>query len=253
MIAGMERAFTALWRGIASQFRPAMLGLLVIPLVVGIVFWVGVAWFAWDPFVAWLRGITFGSEGVMHWIATQAAGLGFDSLPGVVTGTMALLLLLPLPFVTALVIIAVLVMPVVTRHLGQRHYPDVARQGSWSVLASLWNASSSVVIFALGYLLTLPLWLIPPLAFVIPWLWWSWLTARVMRFDALVEHADPQERRTLVARHRRAAFVLAMMLTALNYIPPLFLITPVLSALAFVHFSLAALREHRSAPSAAGN
>ncbi len=222
-----------------------MLGLLVIPFVVAIVFWVAIAWFAWDPLLAWLRGATFGADGVMHWIDAQALRFGFEGLQGVVVFVMALLLLLPMPFVTALVVIGVLVMPVVNRHLGQRAYPDVARHGSWSVSASVWNAFSSVAIFIVGYLVTLPLWLIPPLAFVIPWLWWSWLTARIMRFDSLVEHADPAERRELIARYRRSAFVLAMMVTSLNYVPPLFLLTPVLSALVFVHFSLTALRESR--------
>ena len=38
------------------------------------------------------------------------------------------------------------------------------------------------------------------------------------------------------------------MVTALNYVPPLFLITPVLSALAFAHYSLALLRDERGRP-----
>lgn len=224
-----------------------MLGLLVIPFVVAIVFWVAVAWFAWDPLLTWLRGAAFGDDGVMHWLDAQALRLGFAGFQGVVVFVLAFLLLAPMPFVTALVIIGVVVMPVVNRHLGQRAYADVARHGSWSLAASLWNALSSLVIFVVGYVLTLPLWLIPPLAFVVPWLWWSWLTARVMRFDSLVEHADPAERRALIAGHRRSAFVLAMMVTVLNYVPPLFLLTPVLSALVFVHFSLDALRERRAA------
>jgi len=85
----------------------------------------------------------------------------------------------------------------------------------------------------------------------VPWLWWSWLTARVMRFDSLVEHADARERKAAIASRRAEYFVLALLVTALNYVPPLFLITPVLSALAFSHYSLALLREQRTAPLAA--
>ncbi|MBN9425424.1 MAG: EI24 domain-containing protein [Burkholderiales bacterium] len=111
--------------------------------------------------------------------------------------------------------------------------------------ASLWNALLAVVVFSIGYLLTIPLWLVPPLALVVPWLWWSWLTARAMRFDSLVEHASADERRAVIGTRRREYFVLALLVTALNFIPPLFLITPVLSALAFAHYSLARLREAR--------
>ena len=80
---------------------------------------------------------------------------------------------------------------------------------------------------------------------IVPWLWWGWLTARLMRFDSLVEHADTQERRELIQRHRRSFLLLGLLVSALNYIPPLFLVTPVLSALAFAHYSLALLRVER--------
>jgi hypothetical protein len=46
----------------------------------------------------------------------------------------------------------------------------------------------------------MPLWLIPPLVLVLPPLIWGWLTYRVMSFDALAEHASPEERATCCAR-----------------------------------------------------
>jgi hypothetical protein len=42
--------------------------------------------------------------------------------------------------------------------------------------------------------------------------------------------------------------VLGLACAALNYIPPLFLIAPVLSALVFGHYSLSRLREMRTMP-----
>lgn len=44
-------------------------------------------------------------------------------------------------------------------------------------------------------MLTLPLWLIPPLALLLPPLILGWLTYRVMAHDVLAEHADAAERR----------------------------------------------------------
>ncbi|HEY0876953.1 MAG TPA: hypothetical protein VGE10_00740, partial [Zeimonas sp.] len=55
------------------------------------------------------------------------------------------------------------------------------------------------------------------------------------------------ERGASNAEHRRSYLLLALLVTLLNYVPPLFLITPVLSALAFAHYSLALLRQRRSA------
>jgi hypothetical protein len=243
----MDRAVTAFLRALRSQLHPKMLALLLVPFAVAIVFWAVVALLVWDPLVDWLRLQFFEGAGVANWIYGQAERFGLEGLRGVVTAAIALMLIVPLMFVTALLIIALFSMPAVNRHLGAGPYRDVERRGSWSIVASLWNAVVATLVFVVGYLVTLPLWLIPPLGFIVPWLWWGWLTARLMRFDSLVEHADSRERAEAITRHRRPYFALGMMVTALNYIPPLFLVTPVLSALAFAHYSLALLRDEREA------
>jgi len=246
----VQRVLAAFGRAVASQLHPKMLSLLVVPFVLAIVFWVLTAYLVWTPLTDWLQGWLFGG-GLLARGAEWAAGYGLAGLRDWIPALIALLLVVPVMFATAVVLIAVFAMPVVVRHLGGGAYRDVERLGSLSVAASVWNAASASLLFVAGYLLTLPLWLIPPLALVVPWLWWSWLTARVMRFDSLVEHADAGERKAAIASRRSEYFVLALLVTALNYVPPLFLITPVLSALAFTHYSLALLREQRAAPPAA--
>ena len=243
----MDRAVTAFLRGLASLLHPQMLSLLLVPFAVAIAFWAVVALLVWHPLIDWLSVEFFDGGGVVAWFYGLAEGLGFEGLRAIATATVALMLVVPLMFVTTLLIIAVFSMPAVNRHLGAVPYRDVERRGNWSVAASLWNALAGTSLFLAGYLLTLPLWLIPPLGFVVPWLWWGWLTARLMRFDSLVEHADPNERAAVIAIHRRAYLLLGLMVTALNYVPPLFLVTPVLLGLAIAHFSLALLRVERRA------
>ena len=48
--------------------------------------------------------------------------------------------------------------------------------------------------------------LIPPLALIVPWLWWGWLTARLMRFDSLVEHATAEERERLIREYHNTNY-----------------------------------------------
>jgi len=242
----VDRVLSAFLRSVASLFHPKMLALLLVPFLVAVVFWGVVALLVWAPLLDWLGAVFFDGEGAGAWIFAQAERFGFSGLGDLLAALAALMLILPLMFATALVIIAVFAMPAVNRHLGGGPYRDVERRGSWSVPASAWNALAGSAVFVAGYLLTLPLWLIPPLAFFVPWLWWSWLAARLMRFDSLVEHADPVERRALIARHRWNYFALGMMVSVLNYIPPLLIVTPVLSALAFAHYSLAVLRDARA-------
>lgn len=242
----MKRVLSAFLLSLRSQMHPKMLALLVIPFVVAVVFWTLVALFAWTPLVESLRGLLFEGDGLLAAFFGWVASTGIAGVEGLLLNGFALMLLLPLMFATALVIIAVVSMPAVNLHLGTGAYRDVVRRGSWSVLASLWNALSGTLLFTVGYLATLPLWLIPPLGFLLPWLCWGWLTARVMRFDSLVEHADPAERKAVIEEHRNQYLVLGLLVSVLNYIPPLFLVTPVLSALAFGHFSLALLRDRRA-------
>ncbi len=243
----MHRVLAAFSRSIVSQLHPRMLALLVWPFLVAIVGWIVLAWFAWGPLVDWIADGLLARSSMIQWTFDRMGAMGFESAPDFAATALALLVAIPMIFATGVALVAVLAMPIVVRHLGER-YPEVQRAGSASVAASIWNAVSSLAIFVVGYLLTMPLWLVPPLAFIVPWLWWSWLTARTMRFDSLVEHADPLERRALIKTHRRSYLLLGMLVTVLNYIPPLFLVTPVLSALAYAHFSLDALRRARVVP-----
>jgi len=247
----MERVLKAFGRAIVSQLHPRMLALLILPFVVSILFWIGTAWLVWTPLTDWLAAALF--EG--GWLGTVhgwAEGVGLGGIRSWIPALIALLLVVPASWVTAVVLVSVFAMPLVMRFLGARHYPEVLRRGTGSPLPGLWNVLVVLLVFAAGYLLTLPLWLIPPLALVIPWLWWSWLTARVMRLDSLVEFADGAECRQLQQRYRKEYFLLAMAVSALNLIPPLFLVTPVLSALAFGHYSLAMLQTQRSRITAPG-
>lgn len=244
--AAMQAVLNAFGRAIISQLHPKMLALLVVPLVLAIVFWIATAYWFWAPITGWLQSWLFGG-GWLSSIGAWATSHGFSGFAQWIVALLALLIIVPVMFATAVVLIAVFAMPLVIRHLGEGPYRDVARKGSLAVTPSVWNAVSTTVLFVVGYVITLPLWLIPPLAFIVPWLWWSWLTARVMRFDSLAEHASVDERKVSIAGQRRNYFLLALLVTLLNYVPPFFLITPVLSALAFAHYSLALLRRQRLA------
>ena len=49
----------------------------------------------------------------------------------------------------------------------------------------------------LALVLSLPLWLVPPLVLILPPLIWGWLTSRVLAYTAVAGHASLVERRLL--------------------------------------------------------
>jgi hypothetical protein len=102
---------------------------------------------------------------------------------------------------------------------------------------------------------------------IIPPLIWGWLTYRVMSFDALADHASPQERRKVIKEHRMPLLGIGVVCGYLGAAPTvlwasgvMFLVfAPVLvvvaiwiytlvfafSSLWFAHYCLAALQKMR--------
>jgi Etoposide-induced protein 2.4 (EI24) len=70
-------------------------------------------------------------------------------------------------------------------------------------------------------LLTLPLWLVPPLALVLPVLVCGWLSARVLSYGSLAVHADGDERRALCRLHRWPLLAMGLIASALGLAPTL--------------------------------
>jgi hypothetical protein len=148
-----------------------------------------------------------------------------------------------------------------------RRFPQLARlhgAGFWS--SAGWSLGCTLLALVV-LVLSLPLWLVPPLVLILPPLIWGWLTYRVMSFDSLAEHADRDERRTLLRVHRWPLLAMGVAAGYLGAAPSLvwalgalsLVFAPVLivvaiwlytvvfafSALWFAHYLLAALQELR--------
>ena len=242
----MPPSLSAFLKALLSQLHPKMLGLLALPAFVCVIVLTLVAGFAWTPLSAGVSLHMLEPNTTIGKAYVWASGLGLGGIKEILMISMALLIFTPLAFVLGLAVTAAVAMPVVVRFLGSGGYKDIHLEGSFSVSGSLLNSFVALAVFAVVYLLSVPLWLVPIVGLLVPWLCWSWLTARIMRFDSLLEHATPAEREVIIKTHRTQYFLLGMMLSALNFFPLMVLVTPVLSALAFGHFSLRALRELRA-------
>jgi len=242
-LQGVSRAFG---RAVVSQFHPAMLFALLLPFFIVLLGSVILVWLFWAPVTDWLRH-GFETWPVIGQVEAWLLAMGLVSLQLWLVPILAACILLPLSGLAGIAVAAVFVMPLVLRHLGQGAYADVARQGQWAFAASAWNATWVVVLFCLGWMLTMPLWLFPPLALVLPTLWWTFAFTRMLRLDALVEHASPDERRRLIRRHNLGFWTLGLICALLSLLPPAWLFLPVFSSLLFAHFALEMLRRERRA------
>jgi uncharacterized protein involved in cysteine biosynthesis len=230
--------FTAYARAMRDLFRPRILAVLVLPMLGAIFLWTVLAWFFWD---AWIRPVRafLGSSVIAGWFGSYADWFA--------SGSAALLLfalVIGATFVTAIVITELVAMPVIVSTV-EREYPQLAKRGGMNVTGSIMNALVAVGVFALLWILTLPLWLTGFGAVLVPALTSAYLMQRLFRFDALSEHATHEEYREIVRRNGSRLYGLGLALAPVYYVPVVNLIAPVFSGLAFTHFCLAALARLR--------
>jgi len=206
------------------------------PALVALVVWIGLMTFALEGLIGILV-----EQPPLTWLASWGAAW-LAKLGAVLAGW---LLVLAAAFVTAMLLAAIFVMPLLLDHVALADYPELARAGKDSLLAGAWNSIAAVLLYAVGWLLTLPLWLLPGLGLLLPILWMAWLTRRTFAYDALTVHATDQEWRVLRRQHGLPLLLLGVVLALLAHIPVLGLLTPTLAALAYTHFCLEALRRLR--------
>ena len=239
--AGVAQAFK---RALVSQCHPNMLLAILLPFVIALLGALLLLWLFWTPLTGWL------DMQASEWAFVNDAdawmlGVGLFSLKLYLVPIVAVIILLPLSGILGLAIAAIFVMPLVLRHVSAREYVSVARQGRNATAYSVWNAIWVSCVFAAGWLLTLPLWLVPPVGILLSIFWWAFAFSRMMRVDAIVEHASPQERAILLKRHNTGFWVIGLVCALLNLLPPAWIILPVYAGLVNAHYGLEALRRLR--------
>ena len=232
----MADVMLALMRSLATLARPRIWLLMVGPGLVALVAWIGLTVFMLDSLIAGFIVVP-----PMSWLTAWGA-VCLAKLFAVLGGW---LLILAATYVTAMLLAAIFVLPLLLNQVAASDYPELARMGKDSVTASTWNSVSAALLFIAGWLLTLPLWLIPGLGLILPMFWMAWLNRRTFTYDALAVHATDDEWRELRRRHAAPLLMLGITLALVAHIPLLGLLAPTLAALAYIHYALEALRKMR--------
>ena len=149
-------------------------------------------------------------------------------------------------YLTASLLAAILILPLMLKHLATTEYRDVAAMGADSFTAATVNSLWASVLFIVGWLVTLPLWLIPGLSLILPMLLMAWLNRRTFAYDALSMHASDDEWKQFSTQHKHPLFMLGLTMALLAHIPFVGLLVPALTALSFVHYGLETLRRTRN-------
>ncbi|HYP69215.1 MAG TPA: EI24 domain-containing protein [Thiobacillaceae bacterium] len=232
----MVAILDALAQALKSLFSIRMIWLMIWPALVSLVFWAVLAILFWTPLTglitqllsylhleAWLTGIK------PAWVAT-----GLHAL-------LVVLAFVPLVMFSALLLTSVFAVPVMLKQVGQAHYPALEKRHGGSIAGSLANAFLGTVVYVGLWIVTLPLWLLGPVAAIVPFIAAGYLNQRLFRYDALSEHADSAELKRVVDEDKGQLWGLGIVLGLVQYVPLLNFFAPVYTGLAFVHFCLAKL------------
>lgn len=235
---------TAISRALLLAFKsllsPKMLILTLWPMLLALLFWGGLAWFFWDQ---WVGDLTLFAA--QNGIEDRLAQWGFVWLAHWLAVGLLLSLLLPAVYVSSLVFASIFAMPAMLKFVSSRDYPLLEMKHGGTGVGSLANSLYAVLVYLILWIVTLPLWLIPFGAIILPVLLSAYLNQRLFRYDALMDHASREEFREIKFRARGGMFGLGAILGLAHYVPILNFFTPIYIGLAYIHFCLDQLQHLR--------
>ncbi len=262
----MKQLLDSFWRAGAYCLHPKVIGLSLLPLLIGVALTLGLGWFYWEAAVAGVRTT------LENWLLVDAALRWVESLVGssfraVLAPLIVVALAAPVIVVLSVLLVAWLMTPAIVGLVATRRFPALVRKRGAGLFSSISWSLLYTVLALLALLVSIPLWFIPPLVLVVPPLIWGWLNYRVLSFDVLAEHASAEERRQIMEQQRLpllgigvvsgflgaapsllwAASALTLVFAPLLIVVSVWLNTLVFgfSALWFTHFALAALAQLR--------
>lgn len=263
----MKLLLDSFWRAAAYCLHPRVIALSVLPLILMVAAALGLGYLFWDNAIDSVQA-TLESWSLVQTLFAWLERFGLAGLKSALAPLIVVFLATPVIVIVALLCVAALMTPAMLALVAQRRFPALERKHGGSLLASLAGSLFASVVALLALVVSIPLWLVPPLVLVIPPLIWGWLTYRVLVYDVLAEHASRDERIEIVRRHRTALLAMGVLTGYLGAAPGvvwasgvLFVaLAPVLvpaaiwiytlvfafAALWFAHYALAALQDLRA-------
>lgn len=227
--------------GLGNLLHPRMLWLMIWPMLVSLAVWGTVAIVLWTRIAIWL------AERLRGWLEPATAWMRFDMGDATLIAAHVLLFILfvPLVYLTALFILGIFGMQKMVDHVATRSFPALERRRGGGVAGSGWNGAVALLGMAGMFLVSLPLWILPPLWPLIPLVILAWGNQRLLRYDALAEHADHEEMARIFRERRTGLYVLGLLLALAAYVPLVGFIAPVVFGLAYIRYLLGALQASR--------
>lgn len=263
----MKEVLDACWRAALYCLHPQVILWSLLPLLLSAGLVLGLGWLYWEGAVAAVRAT------LEHWalVASFLAWLdsvGLATLNALLAPLLLVAVAVPLVMVVSLLLVAWLITPPLVRLVARRRFAQLERRRGAGWWYAALRALGCTLLALLVLVLSMPLWLIPPMVMLLPPLIWGWLLYQVMSFDVLAAHASAAERRELMRAQRWPLLAIGVCAGYLGAVPSLLwaagalslIFAPVLlvasvwlytlmfafATLWFAHFGLSALQRLRA-------
>jgi hypothetical protein len=207
-------------RSFVAQFRFKIILLSLVPLVLSLLLWGSLMWWRLQTIFDAIQSY-FANHNTHASTGDLLSSLGLLAFKTLVVPMLAMWMLLPLMIISCLLFIGLIVMPTISKHVGQRNYPHLQMKQGGSFLGSVGFSLSSLFFFVLAWIVSLPLIVFPPIYVFVQPLLWGWITYRIMCYDALSCYANVEERKQLVREHRPTLLLMGVIAGWVGSLPSL--------------------------------
>jgi len=212
---------------------PRVIVLSLLPLAMLLVLSVSWGYFYWSPTQDWVREMLASwqvLQSMMDWLQDKGAA----ELQAVMVPLVVIFAITPVLVVASLLAVSLMMTPALVDLVVQRRFSHLAlKRGGTTVTSLVWTVTSTLAAMV-AMVISLPLWAVPPLMFILPPLIWGWLSYRVMVYDALVTHASREERLAIGRQHRGWLLLVGVLTGYLGALPSLVWASGALFASAFL-------------------
>jgi hypothetical protein len=229
----MRLFLDSFWRALLYCLMPRVIVLSLLPLAMLLVLSVSWGYFYWSPTQDWVREMLASwqvLQSMMDWLQDKGAA----ELQAVMVPLVVIFAITPLLVVASLLAVSLMMTPALVDLVVQRRFSHLAlKRGGTTVTSLVWTVTSTLAAMV-AMVISLPLWAVPPLMFILPPLIWGWLSYRVMVYDALVTHASREERLAIGRQHRGWLLLVGVLTGYLGALPSLVWASGALFASAFL-------------------
>lgn len=229
----MKNVMDSFWRAVAYCIHPKVILLSLLPLILMAVIVMGLGAMYWELAVSQVRAWIDASS-VMGWASIWLERMGLLNLKAVIAPLIIIFAVTPLVMIMSLVAVSFMITPALVNLVSDRRFPNLVKKQGGSLLQSVGWTMLSVSLSLMVFVLTLPLWWLPFVAFILPPLIWGWMTYRVMAYDVLAEHATKPERIELMSRYRFQLLGMGVVTGMMGAAPSVIWASGALFAAAFV-------------------